>query len=194
MLRQRGIESETAPKLECWFFSVPSHSKVPCSTSAWESSETRSDIAQSRPADRQFSYWPIGLWLSLSSASPSSSAPRSALGNSVAWSALAFLRNFGGLFRKNLFCEERASSDKRPNFLDWLIWHDLAIRRKQREKCVKMVQQENFFFLHTLKNFVSRVRSTAGKKMLVQFKVSDRSEHHCNTTITQCEVQINVLK
>lgn len=52
--------------------------------------------------------------------------------------------------------------------------------------------------LYTLKNFVSRVRSTrnakAGKKTLVQFKVSDRSEHHCNTTITQCEVQINVLK
>lgn len=34
----------------------------------------------------------------------------------------------------------------------------------------------------------------AGKKMLVQFKVSDRFEHQCSNTITQCEVQINVLK
>lgn len=57
-----------------------------------------------------------------------------------------------------------------------------------------MVQQENFFLL---KNFLSRVQSTgnvkAGKKRLVHFKLSDRSEHHCSNTITQCEVQINVL-
>lgn len=114
---------------------VPSPRKIPCSTSAWESSETRSDIAKSSPADRQFSYWPVGLWPSLVSASPSSSATRSASGDPVAWPAcVAFLRILGGLFRKNLFCDERASWDKRLNFLDWLIWHDLATGRKQRER------------------------------------------------------------
>lgn len=35
---------------------VPSLRRIPCSTSAWESRDTRSDIAQSRPADGQFSY------------------------------------------------------------------------------------------------------------------------------------------
>lgn len=53
----------------------------------------------------------------------------------MAWPAcVAFLRILGGLFRKNLFCDERASWDKRLNFLDWLIWHDLATGRKQRER------------------------------------------------------------
>lgn len=35
---------------------------------------------------------------------------------------------------KNLFCDDRASWDKRPNFFDWLVWHELAMRRKQRER------------------------------------------------------------
>lgn len=113
---------------------VPSLRKIPCSTSAWESSETRSDIAQSSPADRQFSYWPVGLRPSLVSASPSSSAIRSASGDPGAWSPSAFMWDLGGLFRKNLFCDDRASWDKRLNFLDWLIWHDLAMGRKQRDK------------------------------------------------------------
>lgn len=111
---------------------VPSLRKIPCSTSAWESSDTRSHIAQSSPADRQFSYWPMGLRLSL--VSPSSSATRSASGDPTAWPVAAFLRDLGGLFRKNLFCDDRASWDKRLNFLDWLIWHDLAMGRKHRER------------------------------------------------------------
>lgn len=126
------MRNSTKARDPLWFLWVPSHSKIPCSTSAWQSSETRSDIAQSSPSDRQFSYWPTGLWLSQVSASPSGSAARS--GKPRNWSASAFLRNFGGLFRKNLVCEERASWDKRPDFLDWLFWYDLAIGRKQRGK------------------------------------------------------------
>lgn len=113
---------------------VPSLRKIPCSTSAWESRETRSDIAQSSPADRQFSYWAMGLRPSLVSASLSRSATRSASGDPGAWPASAFMWDFGGLFRKNLFCDDRASWDKRLNFLDWSIWHDLAMGRKHRDR------------------------------------------------------------
>lgn len=132
--KKHWVRNSTKARDPLWFLWIPSHSKIPCSTSAWESSETRSDIAQSSPADRQFSYWPIGLWLSQESASPSGSAARSASGKPANSSASAFLWNFGGLFRKNLVCEERASWDKRPNFLDWLFWYDLAIGRKKRKK------------------------------------------------------------
>lgn len=115
---------------------VPSLRDVPWSTSAWESSETRSDIAQSSPGDRQFSYWPTTPRPSLvgESASPSSSAAGSASGDPAVGPAFAFLRDLGGLFRKNLFCEDRASWDKRLHFLDWLISHDLAMGRKQKTK------------------------------------------------------------
>lgn len=130
-----SIEQHTEKTCRLMLISVvPSLRNIPWSTSAWESSETRSDIAQSSPADRQFSYWPVGLRPSLQSASPSSSAPRSASGDSAAWPATAFLRDLGGLFRKNLFCDDRASWDKRLNFLDWLNWHDLAMGRKQRQR------------------------------------------------------------
>lgn len=116
---------------------VPSLRKIPCSTSAWESSETRSDIAQSSPADRQFSYWPWGFRPSLVSASRSSSGTRSASGDPAALPSPVFLRDLGGLFRKNLFCDDRASWDKMLTFLDWLIWHDLAIERNRQRNHIK---------------------------------------------------------
>lgn len=133
-----SIEQRTEKSCSLMLISeVPSLRKIPWSTSAWESSETRSDIAQSSPADRQFSYWPVGLRPSLVSGSPSSSGARSASGDSAAWSASAFLRELGGLFKKNLFCDERAIWDKKLNFLDWVIWHDLAMGRKQTKKSYK---------------------------------------------------------
>lgn len=51
----------------------------------------------------------------------------------MAWSAPAFLRNLGGLLRKNLFCDERASCDRKLNVLDWLFWHDLAMGGENKE-------------------------------------------------------------
>lgn len=119
-------------------FRSPVPYKVPCSTSVWESSETRSDIAWSSPAERQFSYWTAEIWPSTVSAALPSSATRFASGDPVRWSVTAFLRDFGGLFRKNLFCGERASWDNRLDFLDWLIWQQLAMGRKQRRKCCEM--------------------------------------------------------
>lgn len=182
-----------------WFSWVPSHSQIPWSTSAWESSETRSDIAQSSPADRQSSYCSLGLWLSQVSASSFSSAAVSALGKAANWSASVFLRNFGGLFWKNLVCEERASWDKRPNFLDWLFWSDLAIGRKTKKtNQVKMtnVATGTFFSYINFKEFCfqSAIREyKRWKKRLVQLKFS-QVECHCNNTTAQCEVQINILK
>lgn len=81
----------------------------------------------------------MGLTPSLvgESGSPSSSAAGSASGDPAvgpAFASFAFLRDLGGLFRKNLFCDDRASWDKRLNFLDWLISHDLAMGRKQKTK------------------------------------------------------------
>lgn len=44
----------------------------------------------------------------------------------------ALLRNLGGLLRKNLFWDERASCDRKLNVLDWLlVWHDLAAGEKR---------------------------------------------------------------
>lgn len=110
--------------------------KIPWSTSAWESSETRSDIAKSSPA-RYFSYWPVGLRGSLESASSSSSAATYASEDPAAWQAFVSLRDVGGVFRKNLFCDDRASRDKRLYFLDWLTWFDSAMGGKTTAKITK---------------------------------------------------------
>lgn len=132
----KSISTEQLTQARAWSLTLiseaPCHRKIPCSTSAWESSETRSDIAHSSPVDRQFSYWPVGLRPSLESASQSSSATRSASEDPAAWFAAAFLQDLGGLFRKNLFCDDKASWDKRLSFLDWLIWYDFAMGEKTK--------------------------------------------------------------